>query len=411
MDMKDFLQVTDLEQVFTYRKIFPVVGTETVKLADTVGRIVAEEIVSDVDLPDFSRTTMDGYAVRAASTFGASEGNPAYLTVKGTVAMGEAPEFTVGPGEAARIFTGGMLPGGADGVVMIEHTQSLDDTTIEVYRSVAPGQHMVTVGEDFARGQTMILPGRPVRPQEAGLMAAFGRDPVSVYRRPVIAVISTGDEVVPTHQAPGPGQIRDINTYTLAGLIREAGGIPVCLGIVGDAYEDLLEACREALKDADMALISGGSSMGARDFTIDALSALPESEILVHGIPISPGKPTILARSGNLPIWGLPGHVVSAMVVFSVVVRPFLDHISGRRGRTGTRRPLAAVLSRNVASAQGRIDYVRVALVQTDGILHAEPILGKSALINTMVKADGMIAIGMNTEGLDAGESVEVFLF
>lgn len=411
MDMKDFLQVTALEQVLRYRKRFAVVETETVSLVDAAGRVIAEEVISDVDLPDFARATMDGFAVRAASTFGASEGNPAYLTVKGTIAMGDAPEFSIGPGEAARIYTGGMLPEGADGVVMIEHTENLDDTTIEIYRSVAPGQHLVAVAEDFAKGQEMISPGRLLRPQEAGLLAAFGRDPVSVYRRPVIAIISSGDEVVSTHQVPGPGQIRDINTYTLAGLVREAGGVPVCLGIVGDVYQDLLGACENALEDADMVLISGGSSMGARDFTIEVLSSLPDSEILVHGIPISPGKPTILARSGAMPIWGLPGHVVSAMVVFSVVVRPFIDHLSGRLARSGATRPLKAILSRNVASAQGRIDYVRVALNESDGILHAEPILGKSALINTMVKADGMISIGMNTEGLDAGEQVEVSLF
>jgi molybdopterin molybdotransferase len=410
MDMKDFLKVTDLKQVLEYARLFPVVATETVPLNDALGRIIAERIDSDVDLPDFARATMDGYAVKAASTFGTSEANPVYLNLKGTIAMGEAPEFSIAAGEAARIYTGGMLPAGADGVVMIEHTELLDPTTIEVYRSVAPGQHMVAVGEDFARGEAALLPGREIRPQEAGLLAAFGRESVTVFRKPVLAIISTGDEVVPLNQTPGPGQIRDINTHTLAGQVRQAGGLPVCLGIVNDAIDDLKQTCHRALQQADMILISGGSSMGARDFTIEVLSSLPDAEILVHGIPISPGKPTILARSGNLPIWGLPGHVVSAMVVFTAVVRPFVQHISGRSARVAI-HPLKAVLTRNVASAQGRVDYVRVMLRSEGGVLHAEPILGKSALIHTMVKADGTIAIGENTEGLDKGEAVEVFPF
>jgi molybdopterin molybdotransferase len=411
MEMKDFLRVTDLDQVFAHKSEFPVVETEDIPLVEASGRIIAEAVNADVDLPDFPRATMDGYAVRGASTFGSSEANPAYLTLKGAVRMGDVPDFSIGPGEAARIYTGGMLPAGADAVVMVEHTELLDDTTIEVYRSVAPGQHLVGVGEDFPIGAVPVLPGRKIRPQEAGLLAAFGRDPVTVYRRPVVTIISTGDEVVPVDRIPGRGQIRDINTYTLAGLVQEAGSIPVCGGIVGDVAEDLQAACRSALDYSDMILISGGSSMGARDFTIEALSCLPDSEILVHGIPISPGKPTILSRSGRMPIWGLPGHVVSAMVVFAAVVRPFIDHVAGYAGHPRASWPLRAQLTRNVASAQGRIDYVRVTLSESGGTCWAEPILGKSALINTMVKADGMFAIDLNVEGLDAGEVVDVLLF
>jgi molybdopterin molybdotransferase len=242
-------------------------------------------------------------------------------------------------------------------------------------------------------------------------LAAFGRDSVTVYRRPVVAIISTGDEVIPVGETPGPGEIRDVNTYTLSGLVQEAGAIPVCRGIVRDVCADLQAASLSALENADMLLISGGSSKGARDFTIEALSSLPDSEILVHGIPMSPGKPTILGRSGRRPIWGLPGHVVSAMVVFRVVVRPFIDRIAGCVGHPRTSRTLKAVLTRNVASAQGRIDYVRVSLTESNGKLLADPILGKSALINTMIKADGIFAIQMNVEGLDAGEAVDVVLF
>ena len=406
--MKEFFKVTDLKQVLEYAADFPKVGTEDVSLDEAAGRVLAEDIISDVDLPGFRRSTMDGYAVKAASTFGATEGNPAYLTVKGVVEMGESPSFSITPGETAKISTGGMLPEGADSVVMIEHTETIDDTTIEVYRSVAPGQNILEKGEDFKKSDIVLSDGQKLRAQETGLLAAFGREEVRVYQRPVIAIISTGDEVVAVHEDPGPGRIRDINTYTLSTLVQGVGGIPLPLGIVGDDFDDLFGLCTTALEQSDMILISGGSSVGTRDFTIDVLSALPDAAIMVHGISISPGKPTILARSRNHALWGLPGHVVSAMVVFEVVVRPFIEHIGGFALRHKKNFKLSARLSRNLSSPQGRIDYVRVRLIEKEGEVWAQPILGKSGLINTMIKADGLIEIGINTEGLDKGTLVEV---
>ncbi len=322
--------------------------------------------------------------------------------------MGESPTFSIARGESARISTGGMLPEGADSVIMVEHTGEIDYTTIEVYRSVAPGQHVIAPGEDFKKSDIILSRGRKFRPQETGLLAGFGKTWARVYKKPVISVISTGDEIVPIEKEPGPGQIRDINTYTLSGLVKEAGAIPLILGIVQDDYNALFEKCSQALDQSDMVLISGGSSVGARDFTTEVLSSLPDSRILVHGISISPGKPTILAKVKNKAFWGLPGHVVSAMVVFSNVVQPFIEHISGRHRQKKFK--LSAILSRNISSAQGRIDFVRVLLIEKDGILQAEPILGKSGLINTMIKADGIIEIGINTEGLDKGTEVSVII-
>ncbi len=408
--MKEFFKVTDLERVLEYASDFPKVETEEIGLLDTVGRVLAADVVSDIDLPEFARSTMDGYAVRASSTFGASEANPAYLTVIGSVAMGESPGFSIDPGDAAKISTGGMLPNGADCVVMIEHTEALDDTTLEVYKSVAPGQHVVEVGEDIRKNEILLTCGQKLRPQETGLLAALGKATVNVYKKPVIGIISTGDEVVSIHESPGLGQIRDINTYTLSSLIIEAGGIPVSFGIVQDDYDVLFNKCEKALAKSNMVLISGGSSVGVRDFTIEVLSALPDASILVHGISISPGKPTILAKSQKKAFWGLPGHVVSAMVVFTTVVRPFIEHIGGLSMQHKRNTARSARLSRNISSAQGRIDYIRVKLAEKDGVLWAEPVLGKSGLINTMVKADGLIAIGRNTEGLDKGTVVEVML-
>jgi molybdopterin molybdotransferase len=406
--MKDFFKVTDLEKVLEYVSLFQTVETEQISLQDTPGRILAENIISDIDLPGFSRSTMDGFAVRASSTFGASEENPAYLSVVGSIAMGETPSFSVNQGEVAKISTGGMLPKGADSVIMIEHTETLDEKTIEAYKSVAPGQHMIEKGEDFTKGNIILSAGQKIRPQETGLLAAFGKERVSVFKKPVISIISTGDEIVPVSSIPGPGQIRDINTYTLSGQVKEAGCIPLHLGIVKDDFTTLFEKCSEALDASDMVLISGGSSVGVRDFTIEVLSELPDSDIVVHGISISPGKPTILSRSGKKPLWGLPGHVVSAMIVFAAVVRPFIEKISGLSALHRSRLTLSALLSRNIASAQGRTDYIRVRLIKKEGVLWAEPVLGKSGLINTMVKADGLIEIGQNTEGLEKGTVVQV---
>lgn len=408
--MKEFFKVTRIEDVFSHLSRFETVDTETVSLFEALDRISAETIASDIDLPDFHRSTMDGYAVKASSTFGASESAPAFLNVKGIVKMGTYPDFSVGPGEAAAISTGGMLPDGADSVVMVEHTEKIDDATIEVYKSVAPGQHMIERGEDFSLDQRVIATGQKLRSQEIGVLAAIGRPNALVYRKPMIGIISTGDEVVPLEAFPKPGQVRDVNTYTLHGLIRQSGAIPAPYGIIDDNAEALFDICTTALASCDMVLISGGSSVGSRDYTIEVLSKLPASEILVHGISISPGKPTIIAKSGHKAVFGLPGHIVSSMIVFMIVVKPFIEHIAGKAPDTRSLGARMARLTRNLPSVQGRTDYIRVRLIEDGEKVWAEPILGKSGLINTMLKADGLIEIGIHTEGLDKDDEVSVTL-
>ena len=406
--MKEFFKVTDLEHTLKYSAGFPNVGTEFIELHEAFERILAVDIVSDINLPDFARSTMDGYAVKASSTFGATEENPAYLTVKGTIDMGKPAGLSIGSGEAAKISTGGMLPDGSDSVIMVEYTEIIDKTTIEIYRSVAPGRHVLAIGEDIKKGDNILSCGQRLRPQEIGLLAALGKDSVKVYKKPVIGIISTGDEIVPINNMPDKGRVRDINTYTLSSLAQKAGGIPVTYGIVGDDFDALLEKCSIAIAHSDMVLISGGSSVGTRDLTVEVLSSLPGSDIMVHGISISPGKPTILAKTGGKAIWGLPGHVVSAMIVFEIVIRPFIEKISGLSLKYKKELRIPALLSRNISSAQGRIDYMRVRLIEKNGIKWAEPVLGKSGLISNLTKADGLIEIGINTEGLDKGSKVWV---
>jgi molybdopterin molybdotransferase len=412
MTDKEFFKVTPLEAVLELTRMFPRVGGEVLPLGECVGRILSQDIVSQINLPEFNRATMDGYAVLARSTFGASESMPALFRIVGTVEMGEVPAVAVHPGEAVQIATGGMLPDGADSVVMIEHTQVLDEHTLEVFKSVAPLQHVMEIGEDLRREERVLPQGSRIRPQEIGVLAALGVPNVPVYRQPIVAVISSGDEIVPIEQTPGLSQLRDVNAHTLAGLIRLSGGIPLHLGIARDNYDELHGLCKKALVDADVVLISGGSSVGLRDFTIDVVQALPDAEILVHGVSISPGKPTILARSQTKAIWGIPGQVTSAMVVFHTMIRPMLERIGGlSEDLVGKSQEVPAVLSRNLASVQGREDYVRVRLTRRGNQIYAEPILGKSGLIHTMIKADGLIRIDINSEGLDEGSPVRVLLF
>jgi molybdopterin molybdotransferase len=409
--MKEFFKVHDIADVFGYFDRFEPVATEPVDLSNVCGRIAAADILADESLPDFPRSIVDGFAVRGTSTFGASETNPAYIAIGGKVDMGKVPRFSIGPGEAARIPTGGMLPDGTDSVVMVEHTGVLDETTIEIYRSVAPGQNCIGIGEDYQKGAVLVSGGQVLRPQHAGVLAAFGRTEINVYRRPMVGIISTGDEIVDVTDTPAPGQIRDINTHTIAGLVTEAGGVPVPYGIVADHFDALSAHCDLALKECDTVLISGGSSVGTRDYTVEVIGAFETSEIMVHGISISPGKPTILAAVGGQAFWGLPGHVVSAMIVFDRIVKPFIRHIGGLRPAFGSELKIPATLRRNVPSVHGRMDYVRVKLASENGVLQADPLLGKSALIHTIAQADGLIEIDKNTEGLDKGDEVQVIPF
>jgi len=406
--MPEFFRVTHVDEVLDLRERFDRMGIEQISLDMALGRVLGDELTAAHDIPGFDRSTMDGFAVKAGNTYGASETNPAYLTIVGAVAMGRAADFSVGAGQAARIATGGMLPRGADSVVMVEHTDVVDDTTIEVHHSAAPGQNVIARDEDAAAGQVLLKAGTVLRPQEIGVLAACGQARVRVYKRPRVGIISSGDEVVPVDAPLEDGRIRDVNTYTLSGMVAGAGGVAISYGIVKDNYEDLLATCRRAIAETDLVLVSGGSSVGTRDLTVTVLEALEESRILIHGVSLRPGKPTILAQCGGKAFWGLPGHVASAMVVFWVLVKPFLTHIGGVTDQPpmGVR----ARLTRNLSSVQGRADFVRVRLVSQNGELWAQPVLGASGLIRTMVAADGLVEIDMNSEGLDQGTWVNVLL-
>lgn len=407
-----FFKVKTPEEVIEILSGFDPVGTETVDIEEALHRVLGNEIAAEEDMPDFSRSAMDGYAVRAKDTFGASDSIPAFLDLTGEVIMGITPKDIVTPGTAVRISTGGMIPEGADAVVMIEYCHHVDEKTIEVSRCVAPLENVIGKGDDFKKGKVILQKGIVLRPQDIGLLAGLGIQKIPVYKRPKIGIISTGDEIVPINQKPEPGQVRDINSYTLSAFCGQAGAIPVSMGLCKDDFDELRENVGKVLATCDAVLISGGSSVGTRDMTLKVLESFPHSQILVHGIAISPGKPTIIAGIGKKALFGLPGHVASAMVVAEIFLDAFLSRLSGRiTPSEDARQYLQAELERNVESASGRDDYIRVKLIKRDGRFFAEPIFGKSGLISTLVEAQGLIKIDRNTEGLYKGQVVRVMLF
>lgn len=412
--MPHFLKVKTAEEVLAIIGRIEPVGIETLSLELACGRTAASDIIAPEPVPHFARATMDGYAVQARSTFGASESLPAMLETIGEVLMGDAAEIAVTQGKAVAVSTGGMLPQGSDAVVMVEYTQALGDGAIEVTRPVAPGENVLAVGEDIGEGARIFSRGGRLRPQDIGVLAAVGLTQVGVYRKPKVALISTGDEIVPVHtQSVPPGKIRDINSFTLAAEMQSAGAEIGMRKTVPDSLDELIAACLDALGDHDMIVLSGGSSVGARDYTIRTLERLPDPELLVHGVAIRPGKPTILGLSGKKLIWGLPGQPVSALITCREFVVPSLEMLQGR-GEEGKRTAASfrAVLSRRLPSVHGRTDYIPVIIsIGPNGLREAVPVFGKSGAIGILARADGYVIVPEHVEGFDRGAELSVFPF
>lgn len=380
---------------------------EHVALEDALGRVPAEAIVAREPLPGFARATVDGYAVRAPDTYGASEGLPAYLDLAGEALMGRPPELELRPGSAVAIATGAPLPGGADAVVMVEHTQVATAALIEVLRPAAPGDGVVLAGEDAAPGAELVRDGRPLRPQEIGMLAAAGVVELSVHARPRVTIVSTGDELVPTSSTGlEPGQVRDAVGPGLAALTRQAGGAPVFGGIVPDDRAALTQALERALPQSDVLVVSAGSSVGARDETAAAIEALGEPGIWCHGLLLKPGKPTLLADAGGVPVIGLPGNPRSALVVYRLLGMPIVRRAGGCL-YPPAEPTVQARLDRHLPSSAGRLDIVQVSV---DGG-EATPLFGSSSLLSVMTRADGFLTVPEPATGLAAGSGVEVTLY
>jgi molybdopterin molybdotransferase len=383
---------------------------EEIETSLALGRVTAAPITAPQPLPSFPRATVDGFAVRAADTFGASDSLPAYLQVVGEIPMGVQPEIVLAPAQSALVHTGGMLPDGADAVVMVEHTQSVRPGEVEVMRAVAVGENVLKVGEDVAAGEQVIPAGVRLRPAEIGGLMAMGIVRVSVARQPRIGILSSGDEVVPPESAPLPGQVRDVNAFTLSALVVSAGGMPVRYGIVPDREEAMRQVAGRALAECEAVVVTAGSSASARDLTAQVINTLGSPGVLVHGVNVRPGKPTILAVCDGKAVIGLPGNPVSALVIAWLFITPVIETLLGLRQR----RQLPGVPARlavNLASQAGREDWIPVRLLPTAEGYLADPIFSKSNLIFSLVRADGLVRIPADATGLAAGEFVSVVLF
>ena len=410
--MTEFLEVVSSDELRCRLHGFPRMSSELISIDEAIGRYLAEDVISAEDLPEHPRSTVDGYAVRACDTFGASDSLPALLRLTGAVEMGKQPDVAVETGAAVQIPTGGSLPAGADAVVMVEYTDRLDSSHIEVLKPVTLRANVLDRGEDVRKGAPVLRCGSRVRAQEVGLLAAVGVTELRVFRRARVAVISTGDEVVDVERKPGPGQIRDANGHSVAALVRACGAEATRFPIVPDDEPALRHTIETALEEYDIVVLSGGSSVGMRDLVVDVLSGLPDIEILAHGIAIRPGKPALFARCQNKAIVDLPGHPVSALIVAQVFLAPLLAYLQGappERGPLGQR--VSGRLAASMHSTIGLEEYVRVRLERNaGGECEVHPVFGKSSMLSTMARADGLLVVPPQSEGLSAGEIVDVVL-
>lgn len=368
--------------------------------------VLAKDVYAPISLPEFNRSAVDGYAVYAADTSGASPSLPAYLNRAGAVLMGQPAATGLLPNEAIEIHTGAMLPPGADAVVMLERTQMLSSTIIEVLAPAAPGENVIHAGEDIQEGALILPAGHRLRPQDIGGLLAAGILALEVSDAPRVGILSCGDELVPPEQTPAHGQIRDINAYTLAALVEQAGGQAVLLGIARDSLDDYTQRAQSAFYQVDILIMTAGSSISTRDLTRAVINQLGKPGILQHGLAVKPGKPTIIALCENKPVIGLPGNPVSALLVAQQILSPLIKHFLGEAALFPA--VVRAVLNSNITSAAGREDYIPVRLIEQNGHLTAEPVFGKSNLIYTLVKADGLVHIPLNAGGIYAGSIVEV---
>ncbi len=387
---------------------------ETIALEQGLGRVLAGPIQADEDLPSHPRSTMDGYAVKASSTFGASESMPVYLTVSGTVRMGEMVGHGPQDQECFRIATGGYLPPDTDAVIMLEHTVDIDGALIEVTRPVSPGGNILAIGDDVSKGTLLLEPGIVLRPQELGLLAGLGETRIPVHQKVRVGIFSTGDEIVAHDRTPPPGKIRDMNSINLGGLVRQTGALCYYYGIVHDQEANFAALLKKTLQKNDLVLFSGSSSVGVRDLGEQIIDRIADPGIIVHGVAIKPGKPVIIGFAGEKPLFGLPGHPVSAAVAFDLFVRPAIAHLSGRKVSHLPDRPrVQARLQRNLNSAPGRTDFIQVRLekVKETTNFAAQPVLGKSGALATTVQADGFFIIEESRQGVSEGDLVEVYLY
>ena len=402
------LEVKTPEEVLALiqKEFTPLNAGETVSCSEALGRVLAEDIVAQEYVPDFDRSTVDGYACRAADSFGCSDAIPAILNLCGEVLMGQGADFTLPRGGCAYVPTGGAIPKGADCAVMIEYTEDYGDGTVGILKPGVPGLNLIFRGDDVVPGKAILPAGRVLTAQDLGALAAIGRTMVAVARKLRVGVISTGDELVPPDETTGPGQVRDVNTPLLTAMLKDFGAEAVSYGIVADDEALLRRKVRQAAGECDAVILSGGSSVGVKDAACRIIEDM--GELLLHGIAVKPGKPTILGKVGNKPLIGLPGHPAAACMVARLFVLPLLGRLMGREREDYA---VTAELTESVGANHGREQINACRLRHQGDRLLAEPIRSKSGLITQLAGADGFFIIERDCEGLPKGAQVCVFLY
>lgn len=408
MDLFNVLTVKDTRELIDENFSLELEG-EMVNLHEAAGRILKSDVIAPENVPNFRRSTVDGYAVFSRDVYGASESMQSMLDLKGEVLMGHEAQGKISiPGQCYYVPTGGMLPEGADSVIMIEYTEKLDETTILASKSASPGENTVDIGEDIKKGEAVIKSGTKIRAYEVGVLSSLGITSVEVMKRPRVGIISTGDEVVNPEEKINPGQIRDINTYLLYSLLEESGCTPIKYGLIRDDYDLLKSTVEKAVSECDIVLMSGGSSVGKKDNTVNVINDLGDEGVLVHGISVKPGKPTIIGKYKGKIIFGLPGHPLACAVIFQVMVKYYIEKITKHNDKV---YPVSCKFKINYHKAKGREEYLPVDIEENEQGLTASPVFGKSGLITGFSKAWGYIRIERNEEGLKEGQSVAVYKF
>jgi len=406
---KEATRIDEARRIFYEALPTTLMPPESVPVAKGLNRILAEDVAADQSVPSFAKSAMDGYAVIAEDTFGASQTNPSLLRIVGESRIGEPPRVVLHKGQTVSIATGAPVPQGADAVVMLENAKRLDSGDVEIYAPVAPGENVSQVGEDVRKGSVVLERGRKLKPPELGLLVALGRRAVEVVRRPKVGVLSTGNELSDTYPVVA-GKIADINRPMLMAMVEECGGTPVDLGIAKDDAEEISRKLRQGLRSADTVLVTAGTSVGKGDLVPDIINALGRPGMLVHGIAMRPSLPTGLAVVEGKPVVSLPGLPVSAMFAFSTFVQPLILRMLGTE--PDPQPKVKARSTKRIVGVPGFRTFVRVLVRDEEGKLIAEPLRTPgSGILTTLTRANGIVVVPENIEGFDEGAEVEVQLF
>lgn len=407
MELLKVKTIDEMKQIIneTFNNI--TLKNETINISHGLGRVLSADIVSTMDVPHFDRSVVDGYAVKLTDVQGASNAIPGFLRIVGEVQMGKETIESLHQGETFYVPTGGMVPAGTEAMIMIEYTEKLGEKDLAIYTNAGANENMMRIGDDIRNGELVFSRGHLLRPQDIGVLSALGYQHIEVYKRPRLSIISTGDEIIRPGTTPKPGEVIDINTPALAAVAKRLGAEVISTGYARDDREEIRSAVENGIENGDMVILSGGSSMGEKDYTVQVIDGL--GQVLLHGLAVKPGKPTILGTVSQKPVIGLPGQPAAAIMVLMIVLQEFMKLYYGQD--VFKYQTVQGMLMENVHAAPGRRTFQTVSISKTENGIEVRPSHGKSGMITLLSYSDGYIEITENEEGKNTGDLVEVTLF